>query len=93
MTAGANVSYDYDIGTGWKHVVAVRNCGLLSLYIDGELVAVSESFDPDQYDIDNEETLKIGFGSVDYFSGLLDDVRICGRALKPEEIKTLLKKP
>jgi hypothetical protein len=89
MSAGANVSYDYDLGTGWKHVVAVREGNLLKLYLDGELISVSESFDPDQYDLSNDETLKIGFGSVDYFSGLMDEVRIYDRALEPKEVKQL----
>src|SRR5690606_31254587 len=39
MEAGKCVSYDRDLGTGWKHLAAVRERGRLKLYIDGKLVA------------------------------------------------------
>ena len=49
MEAGRNASYDLDLGPGWKHIGAVKEGGLLKLYIDGELQATSCSFDVGEY--------------------------------------------
>ena len=89
MEAGKNVSYDDDLGPGWKHVTAVREGGNLKLYIDGKLVKESSSFDPSDYDVSTDKPLRIGFGQSDYFSGKMRDVRIYNRALNQEEINKL----
>ena len=81
IEAGKNVSYDQDIGSGWKHITAVREDGKMKLYIDSKLMAVSSTFDPKEYDVSNDESLKIGFGELDYFSGKIKEVRIYNRAL------------
>ena len=41
---GRAVSWDRDMGSGWKHVVAVREQDQLRLYLDGHQVAQSASF-------------------------------------------------
>src|SRR5262245_34204139 len=46
MEAGKCVSYDEDLGPGWKHLAAVRERGRLRLYVDRTLVASSTPFDP-----------------------------------------------
>jgi hypothetical protein len=89
IEAGKNVSYDDDLGPGWKHLTAVREGGRLKLYIDGTLVKESSSFDPAKYDISNDQPLRIGFGQSDYFSGKMANLRIYNRALTGEEIKKL----
>ena len=91
LTAGSNVSYDYDLRLGWRHVAAVREQNRLRLYIDGELAATSPSFHPDRYDLANRVPLKIGFGSVDYFSGVIDEVRVYGRALTRAEVGSVFR--
>ncbi len=91
MEAGKCVSYDYDLGSGWKHLVAVRDGNKLKLYINSELQATSSFFNPEEYDISNNEPLKIGFGEIDYFSGKICQVRIYNRALKDEEIRDIAK--
>ena len=75
-------SYDDDIGPGWKHLVAMREGGMLKLFVDGKLVAKSSSFDPADYDVSTDQPLRIGFGQTDYFAGRMADVRIYNRALK-----------
>ena len=75
MEAGKCASYDDDLGPGWKHLAAVRERGLLKLYVDGELVAKSSSFNPIDYDVSTDQPLRIGFGQIDYFSGKISDVR------------------
>lgn len=89
MEAGKNVTYDDDLGSGWKHLTAIRQGGYLKLYIDGKLVKESSSFDPAEYDISNNQPLRIGFGQSDYFSGKMRDVRIYNRALSDQEIGRL----
>ena len=89
MEAGKNVSYDDDLGTGWKHVAAIRERGRLRLYVNGELKATSAAFDNSDYDIANRFPLLIGKGAQNYFSGLLDDIRIYGGALTSGQVAEL----
>ena len=89
MEAGKSVSYDDDLGSGWKHVVAVREKGRLKLYVNGRLGAASTAFDPSDYDLSNTNPLLIGFGAQNYFSGALNDLRIYGGALSPEQVRDL----
>ena len=86
---GKCVSFDHDLGTGWKHVCAVREKGRLKLYIDGSLAAASSFFNKGDYDITNNRPLFIGFGAEDYFKGSMNKLRIYNRALSPKEIKAL----
>ena len=78
------------MGPGWKHIVATREEECLKLYVDGELVAQSSAFRPDDYDLSNDQPLKIGFGELDYFSGRIRDVRLYNRALDDNEIGAVL---
>lgn len=89
MEAGKCASYDSDIGPGWKRIVAVRQQGLLKLFVDGRLVAKSTPFEPADYDVSNERPLRIGFGQTDYFKGKIAEVRLYDRALSENEIATL----
>jgi hypothetical protein len=48
---------------------------------------ISSPFEQKEYDISNDEPLKIGFGELDYFSGKINEVRVYNRALRDEEIE------
>lgn len=89
MEAGKCISYDYDLGPGWKYITAVKQGGLLKLYVNGYLEVVSSAFDDDDYDISNEAPLQIGYGEADYFTGNMKEVRLYNRALSEQEIVTL----
>jgi len=89
MEAGKCVSYDDDLGPGWKHITAVKQQGQLRLYVSGKLVATSSCFDPADDDISNDQPLKIGFGEMDYFSGKIKEVRLYRTALSDSEVKIL----
>jgi hypothetical protein len=88
-TAGRCVSYDDDLGPGWRHLVAVRRGDRLQLSVDGRLVATSASFDPDRYDLTTGGALKIGFGEQDFFTGRIREVRLYRRAIDEDEIAAL----
>ena len=88
MEAGKCVSYDDDIGPGWNHLVVRREKSRLTIHVNGKLVAQSSDFHSDDYDISNNEPLKIGFGEMDYFSGKIREVRLYNRALHDDEIRT-----
>ncbi len=88
MEAGKVASYDDDLGSGWKHLAAVRSEGLLKLYINGSLVAKSSHFDPTEYDLSTNQPLRIGFGQTEYFDGKMADIRLYGRVLSSAEIQT-----
>ena len=87
--AGKNATYDEPLRPGWRHVVAMRHGTLLKLYVDGEWVATSSSFDPEAYNLTNGQPLRIGFGQHDFFNGHMKDVRIYNRALTDDEIGQL----
>ena len=89
MEAGKCVSYDDDLGAGWKHLVAVRERGRLKLYVNGTLQANAGPFDNDDYNVSNSAPLLIGFGAQNYFSGALDDVRIYSGALTQTQVADL----
>jgi Concanavalin A-like lectin/glucanases superfamily len=92
MEAGKVASYDDDLGPGWKHIAAVRDGGLLKLYIDGRLVAQSASFDPAEYDVSTDQPLRIGFGQTEYFAGQMADVQLYKIALSDGQIQDLSSK-
>lgn len=87
--AGRCVSYEKDMGPGWRHLAAVRQGDRLRLHVDGRIVATSAAFDPDRYDLTTGGPLKIGFGEQDYFTGLIRDVRLYRRGLDETEIATV----
>lgn len=89
MEAGKCVSYDEDMGPGWKQIVAVRENDRLTLHVNGNPAVRSSVFQSDDYDISNEKPLTIGFGELDYFSGKIREVRIYNRALSRNEITAL----
>jgi hypothetical protein len=89
MEAGKCVSYENDLGPGWKHIAAIRQGRFLKLFVNGRLVAKSAAFDPAEYDLSNDRPLRIGFGQTDYFCGKIADVRIYNRALPDAEIEKL----
>jgi hypothetical protein len=91
MEAGKCVSYDDDLGSGWRHLTAMREGGRLKLFIDGKLTAQSSSVLAD-YDVSTDQPLRIGFGQIDYFTGKLADVRAYNRALSVCEIQRLATK-
>ena len=89
MEAGKNISYDDDLGYGWKHITAVKEAGQLKLYIDGKLVKTSSSFDPADYDLKDDLPIHIGLGQNDFFSGRMSGLRIYNIALSESRIKEL----
>jgi hypothetical protein len=89
MEAGKNVSYDDDIGTGWKHLVAVREKNRLRLYLDGKECATSDLFDGGDYPLANRVPLFIGKGAQSNFSGSLADLRVYGGALSAGQVAEL----
>jgi hypothetical protein len=90
--AGKSVTYDHELKPGWRHIAAIRNGNRLELYIDGRRVATSSTFNPSDYDLTNDQPLRIGFGEHDYFNGRLSDVRLYRRALSAEEVAELATK-
>ena len=93
IEAGKCVSYDDDLGPGWKHLAAVREGDRLKLYVDGRLAATSTPFRPADYDLSNDQPLRIGFGEMDYFSGKIREVRLYRKALNQAEIDKLSTRP
>ena len=89
MEVGKSATYDYELDPGWKKICAVKGRINLKLFVDGRLVASSTEFDRKEYDLSNEETLKIGFGQHDYFNGKMKNFRIFNRALSEKEILEL----
>lgn len=91
IQAGRCVTYDRALEPGWHHVAAARNDGVITLYVDGTMVAQSEKFSASDFDLTNDKPMAIGFGMHDYFNGAIKDVRIYGKALGPDEVKSLAK--
>lgn len=88
IEAGKNVTYDRELAPGWRHIAAVRRGSKLELFVDGQRVAESTDFDPSQFDISNQQPLRIGFGAHDYFRGRIADMRLYRGALSGEAIRS-----
>ncbi len=89
IEAGKCVSYDEDLGPGWKHIAAIRERDVLKLYINGKLVAKSSAFTPGDYDFSVDQHPRIGFGQIDFFSGRMADVRAYSVALSADEVEKI----
>lgn len=87
--AGKSVTFDKELPSGWRHLVAVRERDRLKLYLDGELVSQSNEFQAADYDVTSAAPLRVGFGANDHFLGTMRDLRIYGRALTMENVRAL----
>ncbi|MBB4079457.1 gliding motility-associated-like protein [Lewinella aquimaris] len=76
----------------WQHVVLVRENTRLRLYLNGDEVA--DVLTSNRINIDNAGDLLIGNAACPEagsspFAGLIDEIRIYGRALPPAEVREL----
>ena len=83
---GKLATWDYEFLTGWHHVAAVKSEGKLLLFVDGILKSSSTDFDVKDFDLSNDQPLRIGSGPNDFFHGRLRDVRLYRRALSQAEV-------
>lgn len=90
MMAGSALSHDEVLPAGWHHIAAVRDHGVLHLYVDGRRVARSKPGNRAIWSPDTDAPLRIGFGQHDYLNGALADLRLYGRALSGREIADLV---
>jgi hypothetical protein len=88
IEAGKCATYDHALKPCWRLLAGVRRGNRLELYVDGELMAISSALDPAAFDISTDKPLRIGFGTHDYFHGLMRDVRLYDRALDPAVLRS-----
>jgi hypothetical protein len=87
---GRNVTHDRPLPAGWRHLAVIKRNDRLQLFVDGEPVATSAPFRPEDFDLATTAPLQIGTGSGDYFHGALSDLRIYRRALSETELRALV---
>lgn len=76
----------------WKHVAVVLGAGQANLYIDGAPVTNSTTVTLRPADLGTIDYAFLGksqFTADPYFDGLLDEVRVYGRALTAAEVQAL----
>ena len=92
LEAGRNVTHDFELAFGWRHLAAVKDddrpCRL-RLYVDGEQVGTSAPFNGYEAYISNDRPLKIGFGPQDYFNGNMAELRVYNRNLTEAQVAAL----
>ena len=88
---GKLATWDYEFPTGWHHVAAVKSGGKLLLFVDGKLKSSSTDFSSEDFELSNDQPLRIGSGPNDFFHGRLRDVRLYRRALTVDEAALLAK--
>ena len=86
---GKVATWDHTFPEGWRHVAAVKQGGVLTLYVDGIPVATTNSFNPKRYDLNPNCPLLIGFGAHDYFKGALRDIPYLSPGPYTREIQNL----
>ena len=89
IEAGRNATHDHELPAGWHHVAAVRGTDRLTLYVDGKQVSQSAVLKPEEYNLDSDRPLEIGFGAQDHFHGGLSDLKIFRGALTAEQVGQL----
>ena len=89
---GACASFEHDLGSGWRHLAAVRRADRIELYLDQALCAEARLADA-PYDLTHAAPLRIGLGAVDYFSGCIRDIRLWRGAADPAHIAALATPP
>ena len=89
LQAGANVTHDHELESGWRRLTAVRREGRLELYVDDGRVATSAAIDASAFDLSTDQPLRIGAGAIDTFNGRLRDLRLYRRALADDDIRRL----
>lgn len=87
--AGRMATYDHALATGWRHVAAVREGRHLKLYLDGRKVAESAALNAGDFNLDNDQPLRIGAGIGHALNGALRDVRLYNRALDAKQVQGL----
>jgi hypothetical protein len=78
-------NFEYDSKDKWVHFVMLYDGTTAKTYADGEL----EQTHAIDLDTSNANPFRIGAYKNNYFSGLIDDVRVYNRALTETEIKQL----
>jgi hypothetical protein len=75
----------------WYHVVSVRDTNFVKTYVNGNLVAVSNSSNGALPTYGNSSGARIGsrFNQSLDFDGLIDDVRIYNRGINQNEVRAL----
>ncbi|MBR9679930.1 MAG: LamG domain-containing protein, partial [Candidatus Altiarchaeota archaeon] len=84
------IKYAASSGTDqWEHIVGVFNGTHTSVFVDGEQIT-TELFGWDSLQT-SDTSLHIGKlrNQLDYFNGIIDDVRIYDRVLTAQEIQAL----
>lgn len=70
-------------------VTAVRTATRLTLFVDGECVAQTPTFDAARYVVDANQPLRLGTGTNGSLNGTLADVRVYRRAIGNAEVEAL----
>jgi len=89
LQTGQCVTHDRDLGSGWKHLAAVRRDGRLDLFVDGLKTDESPALSSSPLDVTNDQPLRLGAGETDSFSGRIQEVHMVRRALVGETIHRL----
>jgi hypothetical protein len=90
IEAGKCVTNNRTLDPGWHHLAAVKSEGLLTLYVDGKKVAESAPFDARDFDLTNDQPLKIGFGEHAHFNGKMRDLRIYSQGLSDTDLQKVM---
>lgn len=90
LQAGVMATCDRALPSGWHHLAAVRDRDQIKLYMDGQFVATSSTFNTADYDLTHPQPMMIGSGAYTPFHGAMSDVRLYNRALTEREIATLM---
>jgi hypothetical protein len=90
FTWKTGVAATWQMEPGIAHIVGVKDNATLTmrLYLNGILVNTSAAFIQANYNLDNANTLLLGFGFQDYFNYVMHTVKVYkGRVLTDQEIK------
>ncbi|MSR80307.1 MAG: LamG domain-containing protein [Gemmataceae bacterium] len=91
FSSGKLAVWGKSLDSSRHHVAAIKSADRLALYVDGQKVAESLTFDAKTYLLNCDAPLRIGNGMNGPFHGRLSDVQVHTRALRQDEIVALAK--
>lgn len=91
LNIGQNVTYDKALAAGWHNLTVTRSQAEVKLYVDGKLIATSDTDSHVVGDLCNGMPLTIGNGQHDFFNGKLKNLKIYQGVLSPLQVRRLTK--
>ncbi len=89
MGTGLCTTYGFPLAAGWHQITAIKQGATVRMSVDGQPIASYSGKPGAEFNLSNQQVLRIGAGAGDTFHGRMSDVRIYRGALSQAEISRM----